>query len=159
MNHQRGEGHHHPMTQMQEEIVLIVGFGLLWIGKFIYPGKLEPSSMNRFNSGQPGMESDHWSGIRKFWVGSDRSSVQKWWRREIILLLGQWYTLYHWRIFVLLTTCIPCNWMRTRPIVLHFVSRRKWPQGTSHFLIRISYSCSLTTSLLFPRALSTLSIW
>ncbi|KAJ4478094.1 hypothetical protein J3R30DRAFT_2858897 [Lentinula aciculospora] len=31
MNHRRGEGQHNLMTQMQEEMVLIVGFGLLWI--------------------------------------------------------------------------------------------------------------------------------
>ncbi|KAJ3785463.1 hypothetical protein GGU10DRAFT_269197 [Lentinula aff. detonsa] len=31
MNHRRGEGQPYLMTQMQEEIVLIVGFGLLWV--------------------------------------------------------------------------------------------------------------------------------
>ncbi|GAW05347.1 ubiquitin-conjugating enzyme h [Lentinula edodes] len=52
MNHQRGEGHHHPMTQMQEEIVLIVGFGLLWIAvslgwKAITGQGLENSGLGR----------------------------------------------------------------------------------------------------------------
>ncbi|KAJ3828591.1 hypothetical protein F5880DRAFT_856118 [Lentinula raphanica] len=31
MNHRRGEERPNPMSQMQEEIVLIVGFGLLWV--------------------------------------------------------------------------------------------------------------------------------
>ncbi|KAJ3722935.1 hypothetical protein C8R42DRAFT_21330 [Lentinula raphanica] len=34
MNHRRGEERPNPMSQMQEEIVLIVGFGLLWVGEY-----------------------------------------------------------------------------------------------------------------------------